>query len=266
MSRETASSQADPPLPPDAASAQPVAADLPAAEAFAAIPRHIAIIMDGNGRWAHHRGEPRAAGHQRGAIAARTIALEAARLGVEALTLYSFSTENWKRPADEVQFLMELGMHHLRSEQAKIHEHNIRFVHVGSRKGLPADVLEHLDRIAEATANNTGMALGLALNYGARAEITDAVRQIAREAAAGTLDPEAITEESITQRLDTASMPDPDLLIRTAGEMRLSNFLLWQISYAELWVTPTLWPDFNEQTLHAAIRDYARRQRRFGAV
>ncbi|MEX2671868.1 MAG: isoprenyl transferase [Phycisphaeraceae bacterium] len=252
----------------DAVSTEPTAeaADQPTRDAFAALPRHVAIIMDGNGRWAQQRDQPRMAGHQQGAASARKIILEAARLGLEALTLYSFSTENWKRPAEEVDFLMNLGVQQLRSEEHHIHQHNIRFVHVGSREGLSADVLSHLDRVAEKTAKNTGMTLGLALNYGARAEIAAAVQQIAEEVAAGELDASTVTERTIAERLYTASMPDPDLLIRTAGEMRLSNFLLWQISYAELWVTPTLWPDFNEATLHQAIHDFAGRQRRFGAV
>lgn len=230
------------------------------------VPRHVAVIMDGNGRWAREREQPRTFGHQRGAEVARSVTLEAARLGVEVLTLYSFSTENWKRPREEVDFLLRLGQAHLEGERDTIHQHNIRFRHVGSRAGLPEDVVREFDKLTEATADNTGMTLALAINYGARGEITEAVRAIAREAAAGELDPEAIDEQTIHDHLYTASLPDPDLLIRTAGEMRLSNFLLWQISYAELWVTETYWPDFSEAKFREAIQAYGRRKRRFGNV
>ena len=230
------------------------------------IPRHIAIIMDGNGRWANQRGKPRTDGHSTGAEVAQDIAMEASRLGVEALTLYSFSTENWKRPREEIDFLMKLGESYLRAQQDRISESNIRFRHIGSRNGLSDEVLAGFDEVAQSTANNTGMTLGLAINYGSRIEITEAVQNIAEQVKRGELSPDQITEQTISDNLYTASMPEPDLLIRTAGEMRLSNFLLWQISYAELWVTPTFWPAFSITEFHEAIADYNRRQRRFGAV
>jgi undecaprenyl diphosphate synthase len=230
------------------------------------LPKHIAIIMDGNGRWAAKQNQPRSFGHAHGAHVARSIALECARLGVEVLTLYSFSTENWKRPQDEVDFLMALGEAHLKAEQQTIHERNIRFRPIGSRHGIPPRLMEQLDMMAEMTASNTGMTLCLALNYGSRVEITEAVQKIAEKAAAGTLSPADITQQTISDHLYTAGLPDPDLMIRTAGEMRISNFLLWQLSYAELYVTDTLWPEFTTEKLNEAIAEYARRQRRFGGV
>lgn len=232
----------------------------------ARIPRHIAIIMDGNGRWAAQRGFPRAFGHRNGAATVRNVLEECGKLGVEVLTLYSFSIENWKRPADEVQGLMDLYTTYLDGELERLMRENIRFVQLGRREGLPPEVISTVDRITRATAANTGATLCLAVNYGSRAEITDACRAVAREVAAGTLRPEDITPETISGRLYTAGLPDPDLLIRTAGEMRVSNYLLWQISYAELHVTPVLWPDFTVADLHAAVRDYASRSRRFGGL
>jgi undecaprenyl diphosphate synthase len=233
---------------------------------LAGCPKHLAIIMDGNGRWAQQRSQPRMVGHLQGAEVVRTVTTECAKLGIEALTLYSFSMENWKRPAEEVQFLMRLCVDRLRSERQMMLDNNIRFRQVGRREGLPNEVLDELDRATEATAKNTGMVLALALNYGSRTEITDAMKRIARAVQAGELSPEAIDEQTISTHLYTAGLPDPDLLIRTAGEMRVSNFLLWQISYAELWVTQTLWPDFTVEDLHEALTDFAGRQRRFGAV
>ena len=232
----------------------------------AQLPRHIAIIMDGNGRWARQRGLPRVSGHEKGAETVRTITTYCARLGIEALTLYSFSTENWKRPAEEVSFLMELYARHLVSERDTIMDNNIRFVHVGRRDGLPPRVLEEMDRTVEMSRGNTGLKMCLALNYGARDEILCAVRALARRAAEGTLEPSEIDEATFSGALFTAGLPDPDLLIRTANERRISNFLLWQISYAEVHFCETLWPDFAEADLHDAIRDFAGRQRRFGAV
>jgi undecaprenyl diphosphate synthase len=232
----------------------------------AALPRHVAIIMDGNGRWAVQRGKQRMFGHERGARCVRPLVVECAKLGIEALTLYSFSMENWKRPREEIDFLMNLYTRYLQEERAEMMRNNVRFRQLGRRDGLPASVLEQLDRTMEETAANSGLTLALALNYGGRDEITDAVRAIAAAARAGTLDPDAISPETITDHLYTAGLPDPDLLIRTANERRVSNFLLWQISYAEIWVTPTLWPDFDVAHLHEAMRDFAARQRRFGAV
>ncbi|MFM7052290.1 MAG: isoprenyl transferase [Planctomycetota bacterium] len=232
----------------------------------ARLPRHIAVIMDGNGRWAQQRGLPRAAGHHQGGETVRMAVTECARLGVGVLTLYSFSSENWKRPAEEVAALMALCCEFLRVERATMLRENIRFRRIGRREGLPAEVLAELDETERATAGMTGMTLCLALNYGSRTEIADAARALAVDAAAGRLDPASIDEAALAARLSTAGLPDPDLLIRTAGEMRLSNYLLWQISYAELHVTEVLWPDFTVEDLATALRDFARRERRFGDV
>jgi len=231
-----------------------------------ALPRHIAIIMDGNGRWAQQRGLPRIEGHRHGSEAVREIVTQCARLGLDCLTLYSFSAENWKRPRDEVEGLMELYAIYLAKERPVILENDVRLVQIGRRAGLPENVLRELDQTTRASAANKGLTLCLALNYGSRAEIVDAVRRIARRVAAGALAPDAIEQQHISDSLDTAGLPDPDLVIRTGGEMRISNFLLWQISYAELYVTPVLWPDFRAEHLHEAMRDFARRQRRFGGV
>ncbi|MCP4833334.1 MAG: isoprenyl transferase [Phycisphaera sp.] len=230
------------------------------------LPRHVAVIMDGNGRWAGDRGQPRIAGHRAGAETVDLVTTECARLGIEALTLYSFSSENWKRPAEEVDALMLLCRHHLESQRDRMIENRIRFRRLGRRDGLPAAVLDAADACEAATRECDGMTLCLALNYGARAEITDAVQALATKARSGELDPEAIDEELVSSHLQTAGLPDPDLLIRTAGEMRLSNFLLWQISYAELVVTDVAWPDFDLQQLHATLRTFASRSRRFGSV
>jgi undecaprenyl diphosphate synthase len=230
------------------------------------LPRHIAIIMDGNGRWAQDHGKPRTKGHQQGAAIARDTMIACSDLGVEALTLYSFSTENWKRPAEEINFLMELGVQYLESEAQTILDHNIRFCHVGHRDQLSDAILAKLDQLTEASSANTGLKMNLALNYGSRSEITHAVRQIAAKVADGTLDVEQIDESVMDAHLFTAGLPDPDLLIRTAGEMRLSNFLLWQISYAELWITDVLWPEFSKDRLLEAIASFAQRKRKFGDV
>ncbi|MHC4993814.1 MAG: isoprenyl transferase [Planctomycetota bacterium] len=230
------------------------------------LPRHIAVIMDGNGRWAQQRGADRSLGHQKGAEAVKPIMYECNRLGVEALTLYSFSTENWKRPAEEVDFLMKLGHAQLLAEGEQLTRDNIRFRHIGRKEGIPVKMLAAIEDLERVTASNTGLTLALALNYGARLEITDAMRTIAQRVAEGKLDPHRISEQTISDSLYTAGLPNPDLLIRTAGEMRISNFLLWQISYTELWVTETCWPDFDVETLHRAIDDYANRKRRFGGV
>ncbi len=232
----------------------------------ARIPRHVAIIMDGNGRWAKGRGLPRVLGHREGAKNVRTIVEECGDVGVEVVTLYSFSLENWKRPKEEVDALMDLCIAYLDSEEPELRRRGIRFRVLGRRDGLPAKVLSAIDRVTEVTAPGTRGTLCLAINYGSRAEITDAARWLAREVAAGRLTPEQIDEAAINSCLYTAGLPDPDLLIRTAGEYRISNYLLWQISYAELHITETLWPDFTIADLHTAIRDYAGRNRRFGAV
>lgn len=230
------------------------------------IPRHIAIIMDGNGRWAQQRGLPRIMGHRNGASAVRRVVEACSTLGVEVLTLYSFSIENWTRPETEINALMELCVAYCQGERDELVRAGIRVRIIGRTAGLPDRVVEALRSLEDATRDIVGPTLCLAINYGSRPEITDAARAIARKVAAGTLDPDAIDEHTIADHLDTAGLPDPDLLIRTAGEMRLSNFLLWQVSYAELFVTSTLWPDFAESDLHEAIRSYAARSRRFGGL
>jgi len=232
----------------------------------AAQPRHIAIIMDGNGRWAVQRGLPRIEGHRRGVTSVRRITEHCARLGIEQLTLYCLSSENWRRPAHELQFLMHLLEQYMIEERSLLMRERIRLSMIGRREGLPASTLTELDRTVDLCAGNDGLRLCLAINYGSRAEIAAAVRILATEVRDGLLDPTQIDEETVATRLDTAGMPDPDLLIRTAGEMRISNFLLWQISYAELWVTDVCWPDFAEPHLDAAIAAFAGRDRRFGGL
>ena len=229
-------------------------------------PRHIAIIMDGNGRWARRQNLPRVAGHQRGVDSVRRTTEEAARLKLEQLTLYCLSSENWKRPQTEISFLMTLLEQYMIAERSTIMENNIRVRMLGRRDEIPDQVLAELDKTVAMSQRNTGTWLNLAINYGGRAELVDAMRNIARQVAAGTLAPQDVGEETIAAELYTAGAPDPDLLIRTAGEMRISNFLLWQISYAEIWVTDKCWPEFDEQTLHEAIRAYAARERRFGGL
>ena len=226
------------------------------------IPAHIAIIMDGNGRWAKQRGQARSFGHQAGAETVHVIAEEAARLGVKYLTLYTFSTENWNRPADEVAALMSILMDFI--EEEKIMKNNIRFRIIGETEKLPADVLKRLNQCIERTSKNTGMCLVLALSYSSKWEITQAVKQIAGKVANGELEIDTITDHTIDQYLATNFMPDPDLLIRTGGEIRLSNYLLWQCAYSELYFCDTFWPDFKEEELCKAICDYQRRERRFG--
>ncbi len=231
-----------------------------------ALPRHVAIIMDGNGRWAQQRGLPRIEGHRNAGTAVRETVTQCARLGLRALTLYSFSLENWKRPQDEVAGLMDLYARYLVSERREILDHNVRVMQIGRREGLPPRVLAELDETERLSRDNTGLTLCLALNYGARTEIIDAVRALARQVAAGALHPEQIDEACMSAALYTRGLPDPDLVVRTAGEMRISNFLLWQISYAELYVTPVLWPDFRREDLNQALQAFAARERRFGDV
>jgi undecaprenyl diphosphate synthase len=226
------------------------------------IPAHIAIIMDGNGRWAKLQGRERSYGHQAGAETVHVIAEEAARLGVKYLTLYTFSTENWNRPVDEVAALMSLLMDQI--EEETFMKNNIRFRIIGDVDRLPANVLARLNECIAHTAANTGMTLVLALSYSSRWEITDAVKQIARKVAEGKLEPEHITDVTIDAHLSTAFMPDPDLLVRTGGEVRLSNYLLWQCAYTELYFCDTYWPEFREEALCKAIYDFQQRERRFG--
>lgn len=226
------------------------------------IPAHIAIIMDGNGRWAKQRGHARTFGHQAGAETVHVIAEESARLGVKFLTLYTFSTENWNRPVDEVAALMSLLMDSI--EEETFMKNNISFRIIGDTDKLPEDVLNRLNRCIERTAANTGMCLTLALSYSSKWEITEAVKLIAKDVAEGKLKPQDITDKTIDSHLATNYMPDPDLLIRTGGEIRLSNYLLWQCAYSELYFCDTFWPDFKETELRKAICDYQKRERRFG--
>ncbi len=230
------------------------------------LPRHIAIIMDGNGRWAQRRGLPRIEGHRRGVKSVREIVETCADLGIEQLTLYCLSSENWKRPEAELSRLMSLLEQYLIEDRSTIMRQGLRFAAIGRREGLTPGVIKELNRTLELSRNNTGMRLCLALNYGARSEIADAAKAIAEKVAAGELQPSEINEEVFAQHLYTADMPDPDLLIRTAGEMRLSNYLLWQISYAELWVTEKCWPEFRKPDLMQALRAFASRDRRFGGL
>jgi undecaprenyl diphosphate synthase len=230
------------------------------------IPKHVAIIMDGNGRWAKSRGLPRIEGHRRGADSVRR-ALEACEYWkIPNLTLYCFSNENWKRPAEELGFLMGLLKQYLIRERKTLMEKNVRLKIIGRRDGLPPDILEQMDQSVEVSRHNSAMTLCLAINYGARQEIVDAVKQIVNESQAGKITANTIDETTIANRLYTSDMPDPDLVIRTSGEMRISNFLLWQISYSELWVTSKAWPDFNGDDFREALEDYSKRQRRFGDI
>lgn len=229
-------------------------------------PRHIAVIMDGNGRWAQRQGLPRVEGHRRGVASVRRTVEECARLGIEQLTLYCLSSENWKRPRSELDFLMHLLEQYMIEERSTIMEQNIAVRIIGRRDGIPERVLAEMDKTIVMSSTNTGTRLCLAINYGGRGEMVDAVQRIAAEVRDGTLTPSEIDEQCLSDHLYTAGMPDPDLLIRTAGELRISNFLLWQISYAELWVTDLCWPEFREPDLHDAIRDFASRDRRFGGL
>jgi undecaprenyl diphosphate synthase len=233
----------------------------------AKIPSHIAIIMDGNGRWAKRRGLPRVAGHRAGVATVRRIVEDCANLGVKALTLYAFSAENWKRPRPEIDMLWRLLRFYLRHELDDMQRNGIRLQSIGRVEALPDRAYEELRAVERATARNTGMRLNLAINYSARNELVDAVNAIIDEARiAGRLSALVVDEKAIARRLYTADLPEPDLLIRTSGEMRVSNFLLWQIAYAELYVTDTLWPDFNRTELLRAVLDFQRRERRFGGL
>lgn len=231
-----------------------------------AVPRHLAIIMDGNGRWAKARGLPRTAGHYRGAEAVRTVVRVCGELGVDYLTLYAFSSENWKRPAEEVRDLMGLLRLYLRREITSLHRDNVRLRVIGDRSGLSFDIRKLITDAEDRTRDNCGLTLTLALNYGGRLEIVAAARRLACEVKEGRLDVDDIDEDRFAQELETADMPDPDLVIRTSGECRLSNFLLWQLAYSELAFVPTYWPDFGREDLLQAIEDYKGRERRYGAV
>jgi undecaprenyl diphosphate synthase len=230
-----------------------------------ALPRHVAIIMDGNGRWAEARGLPRIAGHRSGAEAARRTVAAAAELGIPYLTLFGFSSENWKRPSTEIHDLMGLLRHYLRGEIAELHRNGIRLKVIGQIARFAPDIVSMIEYAEAATRENPRITLTIALSYGGRAEIVAAVRSLAAQAASGKLDPEAVDEECIARHLFTADLPDPDLLIRTSGEQRISNFLLWQCAYSELVFTKTLWPDFSKHDLDQAIDDFCGRERRYGA-
>ena len=235
-------------------------------EAKASLPRHVAIIMDGNGRWAKQRHLPRIEGHRAGAESARVIIRTAGELGIKYLTLYAFSVENWNRPKDEVDALMKYLIHYLKTETPELNKNNVRLEVIGQIYRLPEAVQEHLKKSISTLSKNNGLTLIMALSYGGRTEIVDAVRSIAQSVKAGQIDPADITEQVFAQHLYTRNLPDPDVLIRTSGEMRVSNFLLWQISYTELVVTSTLWPDFRKPQFYGALEAYVRRHRRFGAL
>jgi undecaprenyl diphosphate synthase len=235
-------------------------------EARAGLPQHVAVIMDGNGRWAKERHLPRVEGHRAGAESARIIIRTAGELGIKYLTLYAFSVENWNRPKDEVDALMKYLVHYLKTETPELNKNNVQLQVIGQIYRLPELVQEHLKKSITTLSRNNGLTLVMALSYGGRTEIIDAVRSIAGKVKAGELDPPDITEQVFEQHLYTRNVPDPDLLIRTSGEMRVSNFLLWQISYTELVVTQTLWPDFRKPQFFAALEEYNRRHRRFGGI
>ena len=230
------------------------------------LPRHIAVIMDGNGRWARRRRLPRIAGHREGRESVRVAVRTCARLGIPVLSLYTFSLENWQRPSSEVRALMQFLRTALKSEFLELQQNNIRLRAMGRLEMLPSQTRRTLERTIDSLSSNTGMILNLCISYGGRAEIVDAVRRAAADAAAGGIDPAVISEESFERYLYAPDLPDPDLLIRTSGEMRISNFMLWQVAYAEIVVTDVLWPDFREEHLLGAMREYLGRERRFGGV
>ncbi len=246
-------------------SAQPIG-DVAAAGGAGARPRHVAVIMDGNGRWAEARSLPRIAGHRAGVEAVRRLVRLARERQIEVLTLYSFSTENWSRPEAEVSELMRLLRFFIRSDLADLHRNNVQVRIIGEREGLAPEILGLLEEAENTTAGNTGLKLVVAFNYGARQEVARAMRQLAGEVAAGRLAPGEITPERVSAMLDTRGLPDPDLIIRTSGEQRISNFLLWQAAYAEFVFLPILWPDFDAAAFDDALGEFGRRQRRFGGV
>lgn len=243
-------------------SSSPTAKSLPADN----VPQHVAIIMDGNGRWAKKRGLPRMAGHHSGMKTVKRITIAADRLGIKYLTLYAFSTENWKRPKAEVDFLMKLPQQFLDIELDELVANNVQVRMMGSRENLPPHTISALEEAISKTAGNTGLVLNFALNYGSRMEMLDAVRCIAKDVQEGKLEIDAIDEESMSGRLLSGGLPDPDLLIRTSGELRLSNFMLWQLAYSELWFTDVYWPEFTEKHFYEAIEQYQRRARRYGGL
>ncbi|PDW00742.1 isoprenyl transferase [Candidatus Chloroploca asiatica] len=226
------------------------------------IPNHIAVIMDGNGRWARQRGLPRLAGHRAGTENIRAIVNEAHQIGVRFLTLYAFSTENWNRPSLEVQGLMQILSDFIDRETQNLHRQNVRLRHLGRLQGLTPLLARKVQQAVDLTGENTGLTLAIAFNYGGRLDIVDAVRDLVAQGVGA----DQITEEAISARLSTAGMPDPDLVIRTSGERRISNFLIWQAAYSEYWVTPVFWPDFRPEHLHQAVSEYGRRERRFGGL
>lgn len=226
------------------------------------IPNHIAVIMDGNGRWARQRGLPRLAGHRAGTENIRAIVNEAHQIGVRFLTLYAFSTENWNRPSLEVQGLMQILSDFIDRETQNLHRQNVRLRHLGRLQGLTPLLARKVQQAVDLTCENTGLTLAIAFNYGGRLDIVDAVRDLVAQGVGA----DQITEEAISARLSTAGMPDPDLVIRTSGERRISNFLIWQAAYSEYWVTPVFWPDFRPEHLHQAVSEYGRRERRFGGL
>ena len=230
------------------------------------IPRHVALILDGNGRWAKKRGLPRTAGHKQGCVAVEQIVEDAARLGIEYLTVYGFSTENWKRSAEEVGALMQLFRFYTKRLLKIAGENNVRVKMIGDRYRFAQDIIDGINTLEEKTRDNTGLTFVIAVNYGSRDEIRRAVQKMLTDCRDGKLSPEEVDEAKITSYLDTAGIPDPDLMIRTSGELRLSNYLLWQLAYAELYVTDTLWPDFDREELIRAIEAYNKRERRFGGV
>ncbi len=231
---------------------------------LARLPRHVAVIMDGNGRWAQRRGLSRIEGHRRGKDSVRAVVELARRLGIPYLSLFAFSTENWQRPRREVDALMRLLLRYLRTEVKKLMKNAVRVLAIGDMSRLPEPVRRELERVIDLTRDNTRLTVGLCVSYGGREDIVEATRRIAREVQAGRLAPEAIDQATVASRLGTASFPDPDLLIRTSGEMRISNFFLWQLAYTELYVTETLWPDFREAEFIRALVHYQQRERRFG--
>ncbi|MEW6188703.1 MAG: isoprenyl transferase [Actinomycetota bacterium] len=230
------------------------------------VPAHVAIIMDGNGRWATKRGLPRLAGHRAGANAIREVVRTAPEIGIKCLTLYTFSKENWQRPKEEIEGLIGLFEEMLRKEVNELHKNNVKLKVIGHLHEFPESTQRCFKEAMELTKNNEGLVLNVALNYGGRTEIMDAVRQIAQVVKSGNMDADSITEETLRDHLYTADIPDPELLIRTSGELRVSNFLLWQIAYTELWVTPILWPDFTRKDFLQAIYEFQRRKRRFGGL
>lgn len=230
------------------------------------VPRHVALILDGNGRWAKKRGLPRTMGHKEGCKTVEKTVELAARMGMEYLTVYGFSTENWKRSSEEVGALMQLFRYYMVRLLKIAKENNVRVKMIGDRRRFDEDIIEGINRLERETKENTGLTFVIAVNYGGRDEITRAVSRLAGDCAAGKMKAEEITEEVVASYLDTAGMPDPDLLIRTSGEIRLSNYLLWQLAYTEIYVTDCLWPDFNEEELKRAIMQYNKRERRFGGV